>query len=1030
MLPHSSNLLAVFLFMQLLVPQVLLADCYERFYHKEHLEKKGPQQEIISASLSTGYKYFSHPETFSTAQWNFLGPNQKGYIDTDEEMAHLTLRVFDYSEGRHRSLQVVAKCQGLNDESAATCNAMPPARGKFIVGKQRGEDKNTTYFDRLVTFETPNQMVFLNSKMQASDYQLVSDDDAFGVKQSSIGGLWAESGCMQADNLVVYEDSVVRAWNEVILESVRRDLARPTVTARNLFHHSVLMWNVHACLSGQRTYGDSVGDVSCPDQPLVGEAYKKAFHEAASYASYVFLRKRYALAPGNTGDRFPTVEDEEGDFVADQLVFRLLHRTMWNLGYANSNDEILATLKEESAYRSSGLDDWVLQEVPGIKEMPSFETSVPVDHFVSKSPYARLGTALAKATLAYYQYDGSLEKDNYYNPDDAPQLVNYESNGVRLHLDYVQSGVQTPLRVIKNDENNARLIWGQTQSIAGLYDVDHWLSLSVPDARGQNANVVKDEQEPLSLYWGSINKTFGDLSKYKASNKPGVYFDPVASLPKFKNGGAEADLFIKENLDAVFASAYLNPLNQKSMLAVASDDAPEEFLGRNPGASFIDISPANYGNYVLGTNRPVGKQPGRSVNPKTGQPYDPVMVKRATFYRSLAEFWADGPNSETPPGHWNTLANYVLDEMPKKGLDYKWNGQGDVLGHDEYSLMLYLSLNGALHNAAVVAWGIKGHYQGSRPITVIRRLAAMAEEDEAFAEKLVTMSGGFLKMVEFESEIMSTPQELMQQYWQQQEGGRPDGVPENAMPYDSVYQFSPYLYDQDYEEYELVRTKPKTSIRKLAVWAWRGHSDFGYGLGEFFRKDFRNLSFRKYVERSVNQFFSQPFRELGGTGWILAENWMPYQKTNFVTPPFPGFVSGHSTFSRAAAEVLSYVTGSSFFPGGLGQYKAPRFHFEAVDYYEDLAETRGEGAELNLKAAFDPGFTFQWATYCDAADQSGISRIYGGIHASFDDLPARKIGAKIGLLANQEASRFFGKEVFNAEERIQQEDSSLMTLCQ
>ena len=32
---------------------------------------------------------------------------------------------------------------------------------------------------------------------------------------------------------------------------------------------------------------------------------------------------------------------------------------------------------------------------------------------------------------------------------------------------------------------------------------------------------------------------------------------------------------------------------------------------------------------------------------------------------------------------------------------------------------------------------------------------------------------------------------------------------------------------------------------------------------------------------------------------------MPYQASNFVTPPFAGYTSGHSTFSRATAEALA-----------------------------------------------------------------------------------------------------------------------------
>ena len=53
-----------------------------------------------------------------------------------------------------------------------------------------------------------------------------------------------------------------------------------------------------------------------------------------------------------------------------------------------------------------------------------------------------------------------------------------------------------------------------------------------------------------------------------------------------------------------------------------------------------------------------------------------------------------------------------------------------------------------------------------------------------------------------------------------------------------------------------------------------------------------------------------------------AKSWVAYQKNTFVTPPFPGYTSGHSTYSRAAAETLTAFTGSPFFPGGLGEFVA------------------------------------------------------------------------------------------------------------
>ena len=53
---------------------------------------------------------------------------------------------------------------------------------------------------------------------------------------------------------------------------------------------------------------------------------------------------------------------------------------------------------------------------------------------------------------------------------------------------------------------------------------------------------------------------------------------------------------------------------------------------------------------------------GYSVNPVTGQPYAPQIVPRGDYTRVLAEFWADGIDSETPPGHWFEIYHYVTDQ--------------------------------------------------------------------------------------------------------------------------------------------------------------------------------------------------------------------------------------------------------------------------------------------------------------------------------------------------------------------------------
>jgi PAP2 superfamily len=90
-------------------------------------------------------------------------------------------------------------------------------------------------------------------------------------------------------------------------------------------------------------------------------------------------------------------------------------------------------------------------------------------------------------------------------------------------------------------------------------------------------------------------------------------------------------------------------------------------------------------------------------------------------------------------------------------------------------------------------------------------------------------------------------------------------------------------------------------------------------------------------------------------------HWMSF----IVTPPFPDYTSGHSTFSAAAATVLPLFFGT-----------------------EDLPFT--------TSSDFLPGVFRTFSTCQEAAEEAALSRIYGGIHfrsASADGLQA---GSSIG----------------------------------
>jgi hypothetical protein len=321
-------------------------------------------------------------------------------------------------------------------------------------------------------------------------------------------------------------------------------------------------------------------------------------------------------------------------------------------------------------------------------------------------------------------------------------------------------------------------------------------------------------------------------------------------------------------------------------------------------AQTIDISPGAYGNNPLGSNAGTG----RPLNPVTGQPYAPQVVPLGDFGRVMAEVWADGPKSETPPGHWNVIANQVFQNPL---FVRKWKGAGEVLDPLAWDVRAYLALNGAVHDAAIAAWELKRSYLCSRPITHVRTSAARGQASDP---ALPSYDPRGLPLVPELIELVTAQTAAP--------GGRHEGF--------------------------------QNAVGQLVVRSWRGEPG-----------DVRTTS---------------------GVGWVRAVEWVPYQKRDFVTPAFPGFISGHSTFSRAAAEVLTELTGSAFFPGGLGELPGPALTFEA-----------GPRQPVVL----------QWATYFDAADQAGQSRLWGGIHVEPDDFAGRRAGAQIGAAAFARAQTFF-----------------------
>lgn len=204
--------------------------------------------------------------------------------------------------------------------------------------------------------------------------------------------------------------------------------------------------------------------------------------------------------------------------------------------------------------------------------------------------------------------------------------------------------------------------------------------------------------------------------------------------------------------------------------------------------------------------------------------------------KMIAEYWADGPRSELPPGHWDLFAQFVSARDENK-LDK--------------DVKLFFAMTNAIFDGGIVAWDAKRAFDSVRPATAV----------------------GFL-------------------------------------------------------------------FQGQQIQAWGG-----------------------------------PFN---GTVAMDGRDWIPYQPSTFPTPPFPEYISGHSTFSSAGAEILKLFTRSDSFGG-------------SVTFAAGSSKTEPDHTPAQP-------VTLVWKTFTDAANEAGISRRYGGIHFEAADLVGRAMGR---LVADQ-----------------------------
>lgn len=502
----------------------------------------------------------------------------------------------------------------------------------------------------------------------------------------------------------------------------------------------------------------------------------------------------------------------------------------------------------------------------------NFRISNTATNYEDGSPEA-LGNYIAEQIIVFGQSDGSKEENNhesekYFQKNDNLMPENPGAEGLKSPNHW------QPIYI-----NKYLLKKGSDQS---LKDWNHLL--------------VEGNVDFLTPFWGEVSS----FALPTASKEGVLHFNP-GNPPHINTDNQEETEAYRWGFSLVQRySSKLDSYNSKIW-----DISPKGITNLD---DYLPTGLEEYKTYYSSVE--TNKRKHRTKNPITKKTYPKNLVKQGDYCRVIAEFWVDGPNTKSPPGHWLEFLNKVSYHPDFKR---QWNGKGQSLSQLEWDIKSYFLMSGTLHDAAIASWSAKGYYDYVRPISAIRYLASLGQSSDL--NKPNYNSSG-LKLEKHLVELVTENDALV-------------GV-------------------------------QKEHLNKIKIYNWKG-------------------------PEAIND----PFTDTAGVGWILAENWWPYQRYTFATPNFAGYTSGHSTFSIASAKVLTYISGSPYFPDGLETFTAEKDEF--LGFENGPSET----------------ITLQWATFYDAAIETCLSRVWGGIHPPVDDIEGRKTGVKVAKSAIKFSESFF-----------------------
>jgi hypothetical protein len=145
------------------------------------------------------------------------------------------------------------------------------------------------------------------------------------------------------------------------------------------------------------------------------------------------------------------------------------------------------------------------------------------------------------------------------------------------------------------------------------------------------------------------------------------------------------------------------------------------------------------------------------------------------------------------------------------------------------------------------------------------------------------------------------------------------------------------------------------------------------------------------------QYTGQQIEGWGGPGkgtvQLAAEEWRPYSPPEFVTPPFPGYVSGHATASGAGSRMLELFTGSDRY-GAVAFQEAGYLTGEADAVAAQMQARGGTPAKDVPESKL---IRLDLPTFTRTAEMAALSRLWGGYHIRTDNEEGLVLGRRIAM---------------------------------